>query len=263
MLPKAALGQAIYPFGSTVIGGFISEYLSWPYIFYFLCLYIILLIFLCNRLIETIEQIKPIKKIHHYNLSDYFKVLKFPHLPLFAFLTGCGIAMVLIFATGAPFLAIHVMHLRNSHYGLMNLFIVGGNVFGFLLASKISKYFSAITVIIFGISIIILSSFTMLFLFLIKIINPWSLFIPELFIFIGISLSWANAIPLAVKNIAQKSHASSMLAFIINACGVIGIFSLSAFNVTKPLLMPTMFLTLSLLQWIIFIFARNALKKID
>jgi len=262
ILPKAALGQMVLPFSSTVIGGYISQYLNWPEIFYFLCFYIILLMYLCRKFLKNIEEIARPQEKRHYNFSDYFVVLKFSHLSLFSLIVGIAVAMVFMFGTVAPFLAIHVMGLKNSHFGLMNLFLVGGNFFGMITASSISKYFKDLLVVIFGFGLIIIASFVMIFLFISKTMNPFALFIPTFFVFFANCLVWANAIPLALKGISQKAHASAMVAFINNFCATIGILFISAFDVTNPLLVPYMFLCGTAIQCVLFIFARKSLPQV-
>lgn len=181
VISLVAIGLLMLPYGRVVLGGVIVEFFSWATVFYLFCLYAIILFFLTRRLPETAPKIDLKPYCLSNTFKDYRAVLKSPQLWLFSAVTGCCIATFYIFSTNSPFIAMHVMGLKSSTFGFMNILPILGMVFGTLIARKLAKHFSGNVLIPLGLVIFLAFAALMFLLFLLGFMNVWILFIPMLF----------------------------------------------------------------------------------
>jgi hypothetical protein len=90
----------------------------------------------------------------------------------------------------------------------------------------------------------------MLFLFSTGVVNPWALFLPMPFIYIGESLVYANASSLILTHAKNKSYASATMGFITMGSCVVTLLIASALPqgaTTLPSMITGIFMLLFLL----------------
>ena len=116
-----SIAFAIAPGLAVAIGGFLTQYLGWISCLYFLALYGCLMLWLSTRLPE----IKIVLDQNAFKLPNfiggYIKQLKNPCLLSAGLLMGTFTAIVYLYATLAPFIAITPSGMSSSEYGFYNL----------------------------------------------------------------------------------------------------------------------------------------------
>lgn len=235
------LAFAITPGLGVSIGGFLVEWVNWQSCFYFLAAYGVILLILCYRLPETSAS-RDHTALHFRSLiRNYTLQLKNSQLLICGFIRGCGTSFVYIFAAMAPFIALKVIGLSPSQYGLFNLLPPLGVITGSLLAGRLAHTVSAYKAIIGGISIALLGVLAMLTAFLIHRINPATLFLPMIVVYIGNALIFANASSLATSQATDKSNASAMMNFINMGVSVLCVLLAGLISSYSALIMPLIY----------------------
>ena len=205
---------AITPAVGVAIGGFLTQQLNWSATFYFTAIYGALLLLLVARMRETANVIDPHALKFSVIFNKYHATLRCMELPLAALLMGCGTSFVYVFASFSPFIAMQTMGLNPTQYGLWNLLPTVGIITGSQLSAHCSNKLSSIKAIFLGITFMLIGIFIMGVAFLNGIIQPVSLFMPLVVIYIGLGFVYANASSIATDNIFDKSNASAMMSFI-------------------------------------------------
>jgi MFS transporter, DHA1 family, multidrug resistance protein len=243
---------AITPGLGVTLGGFLVEIFNWQTCFYFLATYGVFLLVLCMHLPETHSSLDHtalhFKKIFH----NYRAQLKNKQLLFCALLLGCGTAVVYAFAALAPFIAEKFLHITPAQYGLYNLIPSVGMVFGSLLATYLSHRQPAQAIIKLGILSAGFGVLIILIAFCSNYINPYTLFLPMIIIYLGFSLVFANASSLATSQASNKANASAMMNFINMATAVICVLLLGLAPSNSVLLMPLLYCGLMIASIIIF-----------
>lgn len=222
------LAGAVGPGIAVAMGGFLTNQFGWVSSFYCSIAYSALLLVLCFRLPETCLQKDPnaldISKVQ----AGYSRKLKNMKFLLCAFLMGCGTSFVYLFASKAPFIGIDRIGLKPDQYGLLNFIPPIGMIIGTALTHRLAGKRDALSNILLGIMITFLAALAMLFLFSFNIITVWSLFGPMPFLYIGLSLIYANASALAMSHAKDKSNASAVMNFLNMGTSVVTLFLIGA-----------------------------------
>lgn len=232
---------AITPALGVAIGGFLLEHFAWESTFYFMAAYGGLILFLTFCMPETAKSLDRDALQPSKILQKYSSALTHFELPVAALLMGCGTSIVYVFASLAPFIAMEIIGLSPSQYGLWNLLPVLGVITGSQLAAYLNQKHSGIKVIFIGLLIMTPGVLTMLAAFLTGHISPVFLFLPLLVIYIGVGLIFANASSIATANCADKSNASAMMSFINMALTTAIVLTLSFIHVTATILLPSIY----------------------
>jgi predicted MFS family arabinose efflux permease len=253
---------AITPGLGVALGGFLVETFNWQSCFYFLAAYGVFLLLICMRLSETHLTLDKTALNLKTVLHNYYVQLNNRQLISCALLLGCGTATVYAFATLAPFIATKYLHLNPQQYGLYNLLPAIGMILGSPLASYLASRRSIFSNIKLGISIASLGVILMLITFAYGYINPCSLFLPMIIVYLGLSLIFTNASGLATSQASNKANASAMMNFINMATAVICVLLLGLIPNSPVLLMPFLYCGLMLASVIIFILLTKTTIKI-
>jgi DHA1 family 2-module integral membrane pump EmrD-like MFS transporter len=253
------LSFSIAPAIAISIGGFLTEHFGWVSCFYFQTGYSLLLLFLACFLPETCKELDPhalkIKNIAH----TYLQKLKNTKLVLGAMLMGCGSAVIYLFAAKAPFIGIDQLKLTANQYGLLNLIPPIGLVAGALLANKLASKKQPFSTMFLGIMIATACASAMVVLFALKIVTPWSLFLPMPLLYLGESLVYANASSIVLSTAKNKSYASAMMGSLNMLACLIALLIFGWLPWRSAVMMPLMF-TMTALAMIIL--RKNLLRSI-
>lgn len=149
------------------------------------------------------------------------------------------------------------MGIKSYQYGLLNTIETVGFVLGALITSRIAKKMTGTTQSVLGICVNSIAMLIMAWLFFFKAENVWTLFIPMFFITWGIMFIWSNCAALATKDIPDKAHAAGVMSFINITGGVVGVLIISIFRITNPVVMPIVFLVITIFQRLMLIYARK------
>ncbi len=213
---KQSLSYAVLSFtigmgASIFIGGLITEYFNWEYIFWVLMLHGLLLLYSTFQFTEQVNR-KQINLI--VIIKDYLYACKNKKLITFSLFLGLVSVISYCYATGAPMVAHIYLKLSPSQYGAWNSLSMLGMLLGSISSAYILKCMSttkllklAIMFIIFG-----LMSFT-LQLYLGKRSTLW-FFLTASYLYFFASWLFPSASHLASNAIHDKANASSIMNFI-------------------------------------------------
>lgn len=245
------LSFAVAPSLAVGIGGLLTTHFGWESCFYFQTGYsifvLIMAFFLPETCLKTDLHALKIKSI----ASGYLQKVKNKKVLLCGMMMGCGISIVYLFAAEAPFIGIARIGLPPAKYGLFNFIPAAGFVTGALFANVMAGKKSQRFILLLGITITITCTALMLLIFQLGLINPWSLFIPTSFIYIGESLVYVNAASLVLSHAKNKSYASAMMNFLAVGSAVITLFLFDSIPQHGVSLMPLTFTALAILMLVL------------
>ncbi len=253
MIAYLILAFAIAPGLGISLGGYLVEHINWQSCFYILAGYGIWLFWLCSRLPETAKSLDSNALNGRLIVSSYLKQLRNPQLISCALLMGCGTAVVYIFASLAPFLAMEILKLNPSHYGLYNLLPPLGMVLGSIVAMYLAEKLSAKQAIGLGLVITLLGELIMLGASLLDYSSANTLFLPMIIIYTGTSLVFANASSMATSQATDKAYASAMMSFINMGFSVICVFLLGWLPIHSMLMLSALFFGLGLFAILVYL----------
>lgn len=238
------LAFAITPGLGVAIGGILNEHYGWMSCFYAGAIYGVILLILTTRLPETKPNLdKNALKLHHLMVaySSQFKSLR---LISGGLLMGGGTCFVYVFAALAPFIAINLLHMSSSAYGIANLLPSVGLATGSIVAAQLVKIYEQAFVMKTGIIIALGGGVMMLISVLLQLPALLILFIPMMICYFGMSFIFANASTIAMGSVTDKAHGAAVMSFINMGFATLIVLSLGLFP-TQPLLMPIIFITIS------------------
>ncbi len=254
------LAFAIAPGLAVSIGGVLTQFFDWVSCFYFLAAYGLLIFHLARKLPET-KTILDLEAFEWKHLiGGYVAQFKNPQLIAAGLVMGSGCAIIYLFATLAPFIAIHTFGMSSAEYGFANFLPSLGMLMGSLLSALLLKRFAIIRVISFGIPLNWLGlSFIALGLFM-----GWhpvaSLFIPAMVMLTGNALMYGNASTLGLQSTPDKAHGSAVMNFLNMGLGTLSVFSLSLHSFNPSIILPVMCACLCVLSFTSFMWIKRLQK---
>ncbi len=235
------LSFAIAPALAIGVGGFLTDRFGWASCFYFQTGYSIFLLIMAFFLPETCREIDPHALKVKTIAEGYLQKIKNKKLVICAMLMGCGTSIIYLFAAEAPFIAINQIGLSAERYGLLNFIPPVGLIAGSLLANALAGKKPQLSVMMLGIAIACTFTAVMFILFLLNIVNPWTLFIPMPLIYLGESLVFANATSLVLSHAKNKSYASAAMSFLNMGMSVVTLLVFESLPSHSVIVMPLVF----------------------
>jgi MFS family permease len=215
---------AIMPGLAMATGGFLTVYFGWRGCFGFLSLYSLLLSFLIRLLPETMHKkdknALQLGKIVH-GLGVQFKD---SFLMMHAVMTGFGSAIIYVFATVAPYIAIDMMGLSPDVYGLWAFLPPLGLGIGILFIPKVTKKVLPRIGILSGILVSLLAVLVWGVFINAGLIIPATLFLPMVLVQVGISFSFTFSTSKGLGEVEDKSNANAVLQF--TNMGIVAVITL-------------------------------------
>ncbi|MDP3559353.1 MAG: MFS transporter [Legionellaceae bacterium] len=237
------LAFAVTPGLGVALGGFLNTYLGWMSCFYASAIYGLVLLVLVTKIPETQKTLNlNALKIHHL-IHDYALQFKNIRLVMGGLLMGTSSSVIYVFSALAPFIAISLFGMSSDEYGVANCLPPVGMILGSLVSARLSRKYSFITMIRFGIWIAsagVIVMFTVIWMHLPVL---WSLFFPMVIIYFGLCFILANASASAMESVTDKAHGAAVMSFINMGFSTLVVFSLAMFPV-KALLLPIIYLVL-------------------
>lgn len=229
------LAFAITPGLSIALGGILNAHYGWMSCFYLGAIYGLVLLFLVTALTETKTTLDfgalKIKSL----IRSYLIQFNNPQLFLGGVLMGASSCFIYVFATLAPFIAINLLDMNSTQYGVANLLPTIGLVIGALLSASYGKKHSSLEGIKLGIFISGSSIIIMTFTTYLHLGPLLTLFFPTMLIFLNLSLIYSNASTLAMLNNPDKAGSSAVMSFINMGFVTLVVIGLSAFHTTTSL----------------------------
>ena len=234
------LAFAVVPGVAVAAGGFLVQYMGWRACFYFLLCYGLLLIYPTYRLPETLSAVDlhatRIKKIAG-NYKNKFLNRK---LVGFAIIAGFSSACVYVFGAEGPFIGIHLLKIQPAIYGMLGLLPYCGTLLGSLMGVRLSKH-NPLSVIKMAYAIECIGTLLMLILFLLHLVNLWTLLIPMGLFCVGHPIISAACASMSLQQDSDKANTSAVLNFIAMGMPVLMTFLLSVVHVPHAWIMPVIF----------------------
>ncbi|MDP1573453.1 MAG: MFS transporter [Coxiellaceae bacterium] len=235
------LAFAIVPGIAVAAGGILVQYMGWHACFYFLLAYGLLLIYPTYHLPETLSAVDlhatRFKKI----VKNYKNKFLNKKLIGFAIITGFSSACVYVFGAEGPFIGIHLLQIPPALYGLLGLLPYIGTLIGSLIGVRLSLY-NPMSVIKFAYTIECVATLCMLVLFLLKVVNLWTLLIPMGIFCVGHPIIAATCGSMSMQQDPDKSNTSAVLNFVAMGMPVLMTLLLSILHVSSAWVMPVIFM---------------------
>ena len=235
---------AVTPALGVMIGSFLISYFNWTSTFYACTLYGLLLLVLVYRLPETKTKLD-LHALHFEHLINAYLVqFKNKKLIIGGFIMGGSTAFVYLFAALAPFVAMSILHMDATNYGMANLIPSIGLVLGSVVSAQLAKKYQQSFIIKIGIFISFIGGCLMLAFALLKMSALITLFFPMMICYFGLAFVFANASTLALSQTEDKAHGSAVLNFINMSVTTILVLLVGIIAV-KTLLLPIIFLLIA------------------
>ncbi len=245
------LAFAITPGLGVMIGGILNDHFGWTSTFYAGALYGFILLILTTQFKETKKEVDlNALKLSHLK-EGYIRQFKNKQLIIGALLMGTASCFIYIFAALAPFIAINILHMSSSDYGSANLLPAIGLILGSLICARFAKKYDPTQVIKMGILITVLGSFTMLLLNLLQLSAIYSLFLPMIICYFGLSFVITNASTLAMSQVTDKSNGSAVMNFINMGLVTLVVFSMGLLPI-NTLIIPIIFILICFVMCILY-----------
>ena len=241
-ISSVLMAFAIMPGVAIAIGGFLTHLFGWQSCFYFLALFGALILWLSTHLPETAKVLDLDALQWSSMIKGYVAKLKNRRLIKSACIMGCGTATVYVFAAKAPFIGINLIGLSPDQFGLYNLIPPIGMLIGASLASRFAGRLPVMHLLLIGMVVAMIMTFTMLIPFLGGVVTVWTLFFPMVLIYTAESLVFANISSLGLSTAQNKSNASAVLDFINMASALIAVLLIEWIYPNSALLLPISFL---------------------
>lgn len=242
------LAFAIAPGLAIAFGGLLVDTLGWKSCFLFLTIYAVLLGFLCLALPETAPRVdKEALKLNVIR-RNYARQFLNPALMFHALLNGLGTSVIYLFATCAPYIGITEMQLSPSLYGLLNLIPLFGFGLGQLLTSSLADSVTPRRAMLWGILVMSSGMSAMWISFAFHWILPLTLFLPQAFIMIGVSLLSSNTSSQGLGASTDKAHAAAVLQFTNMSSAALSTYIASSWLPHKAITLPSVYLVIAILM---------------
>lgn len=222
---------AIAPGLGIALGGILATHFSWISTFYASGIYGAILLLLVIRLPET-KQILDREALKVRHLFQQY-LLQFNNKQLIAggLLMGCATCFVYIFAALAPFIAMNILKMKAIDYGMANLLPPIGLICGSLISAQLIKKLSSFSIIFFGIVSGLAGSVMMLLFAWSSLPALLVLFVPMFCCYFGLSLIFTHASILALSEVSDKAHGSSVMNFLNMGLATLMVIGLSEINI--------------------------------
>ena len=245
---------AIAPGLGVAFGGFLVHYYGWQSCFVASAVYGFILLLRATRLPETKTELHlDALKLDHL-VHGYVSQFKNIRLICGSLLLGGATCFVYVFSAVAPFVAIALMGMKESDYGMANIIPAIGLLLGSILSARFAAKRSLRFGLLVGISITAIASTLMM----IASGTHWppvqAIFIPMAMTNLGVAFILSNASTFAMYQVEDKAHGSAVMSFINMAIPTVAVLSLSLLPVTKFLL-PLAFCSLVVATMITFLLA--------
>lgn len=192
MLGYVTMGFAIAPMVSPAVGGFLNDTGGWRSIFVFQAVAgIIVTLAVWAALPETLKG-GPAEKRPSVWLG-FLVLCRLPAFWAFTMVLSLETGVFFAFLGGTPFVAIEMLGMSGTEYGLHFMFGPGGFILGSLVTARFSQRIGIFRMMVAGCLLPLLSVIGMGIAFAAGLHHPLSLFLPMYVIGFGNGLTLANA----------------------------------------------------------------------
>jgi DHA1 family bicyclomycin/chloramphenicol resistance-like MFS transporter len=214
-LAATATAILVAPMLAPSIGGFVLEWLDWHAVFALSGILGFAVFLFASRNLRDARRANPAAGPSLRYLSNYRRLLASREYLAFLVFGSCMVSMIYTFVTGAPYVAIDVLGVSPSRFGLLLFFPALASFAGFLLAARLTSRIGGQRMMRAGAMIAFAGTISMTAFALAGIWHPLALFVP------GMAIGFANAIAAPSSTIGAISRepaiagaASGLLGFL-------------------------------------------------
>lgn len=245
---------AFMPGVAIAVGGIIVDFLGWQAAFYYIILHALIVMCLISKFMaETGSSHQNRTKVSlGHVFKTYFNLLKVPRFLLSSLVVGFLVSCVYGFSSLSPFLAIDLMGLSPSAFGIWSLLPVCGSFMGSFMAGKIVGKLGERPVVLMGFAMSFVFSILLLVLFLNDFYLPAVLFVLTTVINMGLTMVAPNASANALSSVADKASGSALMSATYIGTSLVAVLLLSFLDVRTRAILPGYFLLLLILALIAY-----------
>ena len=222
---KVVLTFALVPFIASALGGLLTHYFNWQALNVVLIAYALILLFLVRFIPETLPPAKRLSLSINYLLSSYKNLLKNSKYLKLIFLFSLGSSASYVFNALTPIVAVKSMHITAELYGYLSIIPSLGILIGGFVSTSLAHRVKAPTMIIIGISCIIIGSLCLGILFAVGKNTLIGFYIVSIIIFMGHALVIPNAGMEAQSQTTDHANGTSVMnaAALILSSGLVSL----------------------------------------
>ena len=245
------MAMSLAPAVSPAIGAYVSEWFGWRAMFVLLGGFgAIVLGWTGLRLAETLRQPVPLN-VGAIGRS-YGMLLRSPAFVCFALCTAFTSASWFTFIATAPYLMSETLHQPPSAYGLMIVLPMAAYILGNAAAARLARRAGTVAMVVWGVSLSLLSGLWMLFWCVWPGLTPWTLFVPMAASSIGNGLSQPAAMGAGLSVYPQVAGtASGFIGFLQMAISALGTLAVGLLPHAGPFAMAGVVLTTQIVAFVL------------
>lgn len=225
VLSHIGSAMALAPALAPILGGYMSVYLGWASIFWFLALFGLLgaglLMFaIAETAPEEHRHPKPVATI----VVDYGRLLADPLFLGYTLTCTLAYAGLFAFLSGSSFVIIEYFGVSEQHFGLLFMLVVAGYISGTLLGARLSRRHDFRRLVAVGSLVLLAAGAVMLAVALNQPRHVMSIVVPMMVFMHGVGLVMPQSMAGALANYPHiAGSASGLLGFIqMSAAGLLG-----------------------------------------
>jgi DHA1 family bicyclomycin/chloramphenicol resistance-like MFS transporter len=214
-LAATATAILVAPMLAPTIGGFVLEWLDWRAVFALSGLLGFAVFLFASRNLRDARRADRAAGPSLRYWSSYGRLLRSREYRAFLVFGSCMVSMIYTFVTGAPYVAIDVLGVSPSSFGLLLFFPALASFAGFLLAARVTGRLGGQRMMRAGVMLAFAGTLAMAVLAVAGAWHPLAIFVP------GMAIGFANAIAAPSATIGAISRdreiagaASGLLGFL-------------------------------------------------
>jgi MFS transporter, DHA1 family, multidrug resistance protein len=214
-LAATATAILVAPMLAPTIGGFVLEALDWRAVFALSGVLGFAVFLFASRTLRDARRADPAAGPSLSYWPSFRRLLASREYLAFLVFGSCMVSMIYTFVTGAPYVAIDILGVSPSRFGLLLFFPAVASFAGFILAARLTGRLGGQRMMRAGAMIALAGTASMAALALAGVRHPLALFVP------GMAIGFANAIAAPSSTIGAISRdpaiagaASGLLGFL-------------------------------------------------
>lgn len=212
MIGYVTMGFAISPMVGPFIGGLLNDLVGWRSIFALLAMLGVAVAAIAFLFLPETRAPAAVVSDRPGFLKSLAILARLPAFWAYALTCAFGTAVFFSFLGGTPFVAIDMLGMTGTEYGLYFVLVPGGFMLGNFLTGRFSQRFGIFALVVTGSLISLLAVIGMSLAFLSGWYHPLALFLPMYAIGFGNGLTLANALAGAVSVRPDLAGAASGFA---------------------------------------------------
>jgi MFS transporter, DHA1 family, multidrug resistance protein len=206
--------MALAPVVAPIIGGWMLTFISWRYIFLFLCVYCVICIgLLFWRVPESLPEKQSI--LFSSVFRNYWLLLKNRQFCLNVLIASLLYSGTFAFVSSSSFILIDFMGVPANQFGYWFMFIVVGYIFGNVITGRYAQKIPQRQLITWGASMAVIASLIMTLLCLMRVYHPLAIVLPVALYTCSVGMTLPQAMTEAMASFSKiAGTASALMGFI-------------------------------------------------